>query len=216
MKFKQWLEGDLQKLFPFMSEEDPLDWKKISRYRSKDSYVKAKSKGGRETEVAAEKVITATPNRTFFGKETLENLWNNAFKIPPHTFPNGQKRPEFSVALALLKNVMHNGKNRYRLLAYWEGRETMTSEDIMEGYHSIIGGIAFIDGYMTHAWVDKHWRGTVPGEEPFNLWQKLREFAKTYLGIIGPAPDDELTSKSFRASQAKHDYNRYMNWKQSH
>ena len=48
-------------------------------------------------------------------------------------------------------------------------------------------------------------RGT--NDEGFSLYRKLREFASRR-GIVGLAPGDDLTSKSYRAAQARYDYRR--------
>ncbi len=211
-------ENHYQKLFPFMTQEDPLDYKKIGRYRDQDSYIRAMSRGGKKTEDVTEKVVSATPNSFWSMPEDLVNLWNSAIILPPHAFTSGQMRPEFHVALALLKSkkVLRDDDYRYRLLAYYQGNkgETLKREDIFDSIHSVIGGLVMVGGYITHAWVDKHWRGTLPaGGQPFSLYNKIREFARQHLGVVGLAPNDDLTSKSFRASQAKHDYGRYLQWK---
>jgi hypothetical protein len=223
MKFLQWLENEegphIQRLFPFMTDEEPVDSKKIGRYKDRDSYIKAMTRGGKKTEDSTQKIVSATPN-SFWSmmREKVENLWNDAIILPPHSFANGQVRPEYHVALALLKSEkpMENGKDRYRLLAYYQGNkgEKLTKNDLGDSIHSVIGGLVVIGGYITHAWVDNHWRGTIPaGGRHFSLYQKLREFARMYLGVHGLAPNDDLTSKSFRASQAKYDYNRFLQQK---
>jgi hypothetical protein len=224
MKFKLWLEDEdkpmAQGLFPWMTEEDPVDSKKMSRYKSRDSYVKAMMKGGKHTEITAEKIVSASPNSFWSGQEELVNLWNNAFAQPERIFPNGQKRPKMYTAYALLKSKKplneKTGDYRYRLLAFYQGHEgeKISKEDVMSGYASVLGGIVYTGGYLIDAWVDKHWRGNIPGEAANSLYTALRTFARMHLGIHGVAPDDDLTSKSYRASQAKYDYNRYLQSKQ--
>lgn len=216
MLFKLWLISETdyyQKVFPYMQEEEPPDVNKIKRYKSMDNYVKAMQKGGRQTEVAAEKLISSPASGYFIGNEELIELIPDAVSIPPKEFPNGTLRPEFRIAIAHLKTVQpiqsysekYNNKHRYRILAYWQGKvgSTFTKENVFEDYRSPIGGLSYIGGYIDTVWVDPSHRGNYD----ISLYKELREFAKRR-GIISLAPDDDLTSKSFRAAQAKYDWNR--------
>jgi hypothetical protein len=78
VNFKLWFEASVQQLFPFMTDEEPLDWKKIGRFKNRDSYIKSKIKGSRNTENAAKEVISAPVG--LWGEE-LTNLWNDAVVV---------------------------------------------------------------------------------------------------------------------------------------
>lgn len=226
MDFKIWLEGEsekpsFQQLIPHFTQEDPPDYKKIGRYVSQDNYVKAMTRGSKKTELSAEKMVSAPPGSFFTGvEEAVEKIWNHALTVPEYQFPDGRVRPTIKLNLILMVSAkpMPNGKNRHRLLAYYggmEGKEGLEdyklTRDIKKSYASPIGGLIMFGGYVTHAWVDQHWRGREPSG--FSLFESLREFARMYLGVHGTAPDDDLTSKSYRTSQAKYDYKRYLKWK---
>jgi hypothetical protein len=204
--FKKWLESDLyQSVFPFMMEEPPVDIDKIKKYKDKESYAKAASKGGKKTEIAAEKIVSARIGSWFVGEEKLLELINNATEIPPVN-TTSIKRPPFSIAFAHVKSkeILPNGKSRFRILAFWEGENKLNKQNIEN--LDPIGGIVYIGGYITDVWVSTAFRGK--DSQGFSLYKELRKFANRR-GIISVAPNDDLTSKSFRSSQAKHDYEKY-------
>lgn len=227
MQFKLWLETDerpsIQQIFPVFTQEDPPNYKKISRYSSKDAYVKAQMRGGKKTELSAEKMAGAPFGDFFSGAdEQIEKIWRNALTVPAHKFTTGQVRPEMKIHLVHLmsKEPMPNGKYRHRLLAYYGGTAKAREEHWIDRntlaqntWRTPIAGLIMMEGYITHAWVDKSWRGREPGG--FSLFEAVREFARMYLGVHGTHPDDDLTSKSYRGAQAKYDYNRYLQWKQA-
>jgi hypothetical protein len=212
MTFAQWMEM-FQPALPFMQQEPEPDHKKIARYKSKESYVKAMSKGGRQTETAAERIVSAPPSSWFIGEEELDELAQDAAIIPPIDFPPSEKypkgiqRPAFHIAFATLKGKepLPNGQYRTRILAFWQGQagKRVSPTEIMGGISHIIGGLVMIGGHITDVWVDPNYRS----DKSFNLYKELRKFA-TQKGYTSLAPGDDLTSKSFRAAQAKHDWER--------
>lgn len=212
MNFKTWLESDeYQSVFPFLREEPPAD--PGIKDKPKQDYVKAASKGGRKTEVAAEKIVSSPVGSWIVGEEELLELVNSATAIPAKNippsekYPNGLSRPEFSIAFAHVKGKepLPNGKSRFRILAFWEGQGRLGKSEIMGGKVNPLGGIVYIGGHITDVWVAPDMRGT--NSEGFSLYRKLREFAARR-GIVGVAPGDDLTSKSYRASQARYDHRR--------
>jgi hypothetical protein len=218
MEFRQWLEADYYpglKLFPFMTEEDPPNFRSIRRYKNMEDYVKAKSRGGRHTENAAKALISAPFNGKFVGKpEEVLEIIPNAIKIPAHTFPNGTRRPERSIAFVhvattapMNPNIPKYNKRRHRVLAFWQGGEETYTKDNLE-YDRPVGGISFIGDYIDTVWVDPEFKGNPEVEIP-SLYKALREFCKQR-GVMGLEPGDDLTSKSFRIAQAKYD------WKRAH
>lgn len=199
-------EEEKQQLFPWMSQDEPLD-KNIGRYKSFDNYLRAKTRGGRKTEDAAKQVVSASPNNWVSGKEEVEKIFNSEIVIPPSQFSNGQIRSEKHIAFVLLRKLDPFANGSHRLLAFWQGDRTpLTKQGILSDLHPVIGGIVFRGEYLTHAWVS-------PDYKSLDLYRRLREFARKYLGVIGVAPADELTSKSYRAAQAKYDWKRYQQTK---
>jgi hypothetical protein len=213
LSFQAWVET-YQTTFPFMQEEDPPNHKKIGRFTNQQNYIKSASKGGRQTEVAAEKLISAPVSNWFVGEEEIVEMLPNAFTIPSFTFPNGQIRPEWHVAFVVVRgtkpanpNEPKYNKRRYRILAFWQGRNTSFSRQDLDSYAKPIGGLAGLGGYIDTVWVDKEWRGSHPDKQIPSLYKVLREFAKK-IGFPSLEPGDDLTSTSFRAAQAKHDWKR--------
>jgi len=149
----------------------------------------------------------------FLGEEELLELVNSAAALPAKNippskkYPSGLSRPEFSIAFVHLKGKepLPNGKSRFRILAFWEGQKRLGKSEVMSGNLSPLGGIVYIGGHITDAWVAPDMRGT--NDEGFSLYRKLREFAARR-GIVGVAPGDDLTSKSYRTAQARYDYRR--------
>ncbi len=218
MDFKNWLENNYQKLFPFATEEDPPDFKKINRFKSLDNYLKASSSGGRKTEIAAEKLISLPANSPMIGGggERILELVPSALVIPSHQFPSGQIRPERHVAFVHLTtkepinpNQEKYNKPRHRILAYWQGdnNSRFTKERVFDPYEYPIGGVSFVGSYLDTVWIAPDFRGSHPEIGIPSLYKALREFAKKR-GIVSLEPDDDLTSKSFRLAQAKYDWNR--------
>lgn len=204
MNFKKWLqESDLyQSVFDFMKEEPPVKINK-TKFKNKEDYVNSASKTGKKTEIAAEKIVSAPVNSWVVGEEELLELVNRATYIPASKKP---PRPEFNIAIAHLKSkeILANGKSRFRILAFWEGENKIIGKNELENLNPI-GGIVYIGGYITDVWVSPAFRGT--DKQGFSLYKELRKFA-TRRGIVGLSPGDNLTSKSFRAAQAKYDYSR--------
>lgn len=197
-------EADVyQSVLPFMREEPPVDVNKIKKYKSKDEYVKAASKSGKQTEIAAEKIVSTPISSWIVGEEELLELVNKATSIPKNDNP---PRPEFSIAFVHVKSKekLPNNKSRFRILAFWEGENKILNKNEIESLNPI-GGIVYIGEYITDVWVRNDFRGT--DKNGFSLYKELRKFASRR-GIMGLAPGDDLTSKSFRAAQAKYDYSK--------
>lgn len=194
-----WLvEHDLyQSVFPFLREEPPPD-ERAKMYQNKQDYIQAVTQGAKQTEVAAEKIVSARFGSWVVGEETLLELINKAAVVPAHN-----NNPEFNIAFAHVKSneKLPNGKSRFRILAFWEGSNTIKSIENLDP----IGGIVYIGGYITDVWVNSAWRGK--DRSGFSLYKELRKFASRR-GIVGLSPGDNLTSKSYRISQAKYDYGR--------
>jgi hypothetical protein len=245
MDFKQWLETK-QLLFPFKTDDDPPNISKINKYKSLDNYVKSMSKGGRKTEISAKQVVSQPPGsamaKWFGGGFELEELVPNAVVIPSFTFPNGYKRPQWNLAIAILKskNVI-NPQNKegnykqFRILAFFQGQKsTFTKSEVMDPYANPVGGLVGFGDQITHVWVDDEYRGNLSHVNVPNLYKELLKFAKER-GIVGMASENAccskcgetvqihnepkkcpkcgtvvqpLTSKSFRAAQAKYDWKR--------
>ena len=245
MRFRLWLEAR-QLLFPFKTEDDPPNLDKIKRYKSQDNYIKAMSKGGRQTERSAEELVSQAPGGVmaswFGGGFELEDLVPGAVTIPAHTFPNGRTRPEWKIAIALLrsKNVVNpdskeGNRRQFRILAFFQSsRLTFTKSEVMDPHARPIGGIMGFGDQYTHVWVDEEYRGKSGEAGIPNLYKALLNFAREH-GIVGLAPEtatcpecgegvplqgepkpcpkcgtmaQPLTSKSFRAAQAKYDWKR--------
>lgn len=213
MSFAKWLieTGLYQKVLPFMSQEDPPNLKKISRYKTPEDYIKATTRGSRKTEVMAQKLIAAPVGSWFVGGENIIEIAPDAFTIPGKTFPNGQVRPPFKIAFVVTQSKEHVNplnpkydKYRYRILAFWQGtKPTFTKKDVE--FATPLGGLSYIGGYIDTVWVNTDMRGN-------GLYKALREFA-TRRGTPGLEPGDTLTSKSYRAAQAKYDWKRAQEMK---
>ena len=210
MNFKQWLESQ-QLLFPFKTEDDPPNLDKIKRYKSLDNYVAAMSKGGRKTEVSAKEVVKRPRWNIAIACFRSKNIINPQSKEGNH--------------------------KQFRILAFFQGRKnTFTKEEAMDPYANVIGGIVGFGDQITHVWVDDEYRGNLSHANIPNLYKELLRFARER-GIVGMAPEDAtcpkcgetvrvnnepakcpkcgtlaqpLTSKSFRAAQAKYDWKRAM------
>ena len=216
MNFAQWyLENgpdSKQQLFPWASEEEPLDYKRMARYKSPENYIKIQVKGARQTEKAAQAVISAPPNSFMSGPEEVERIFHSEVVIPPKQFPNGQIRPERHIAFVLLNKTdpMVNGNKRLIAVYQGEPKNRVTREDVLNNIYDVLGGIVFKGAYLTHAWINPHYKGP-----DINLYKAIRDFARKYYGVIGAEPGDELTSKSYRTSQAKYNWNKFQKWKQN-
>lgn len=205
MKFKQWLENEYQTLLPFASDEEPLSpeqMKQISRFKSKENYVKASSKGGKQTEIAAKKVAGSFIN-SYLGNEKIEAVYVNQIVIPQKQFTSITKPARY---IALVKTIIENNGNiLHRLLALYQGekKDRLDPQEVLDNEYQIIGSIVFQRGYITHVWVS-------PEYKDVNLYGKMREFVRKYYGIHGIAPDDDLVSKSYKSAEAKHIYNKFL------
>lgn len=216
MNFQKWLTENYQRAFPFATEEDPPDLKRISRFKSRDNYINAMSKGGKKTESAAKELISAPIG--LFVPEEIIGITPNAFVIPAATMPSGYQRSEHHIAFVHVQNIepsesvdpKYQGKRRHRLLAYWQKGPTFTKSEALEKYNRPVGGVSIIGSYIDTVWVDEEFRSPKPEAQMPSLYKALMMRAKN-MGYPGLAPDDDLTSKSFRAAQAKHDWNR--GWK---
>lgn len=195
MSFKCWLE-DYQRVFPFMQEEDPPDIKKISRYKTKEDYIRAVQRGGRQTEKSAKQWIAQPASHWLIGEEELVELIPNAITIPT---PVGEK--SLTIVHLMEKEPQSPlGKKRYRILAYLG---EMSKSDIFDQWTKPVGGISGYGGYITHVWVEDVFRGKQP-----NLYKFLMEIARER-GIVGLAPlARPLMSKDILAAQAKYDWKR--------
>lgn len=214
MRFRVWFETDqqYQQLFPWATEEDPPPIEKIKRYKSQDNYVKAMSRGGRDTEMAAERLVSAPVSNWFVGEEEIVEIVPGAMTLPAYTFPGGRTRPEWKVAFVHVKtkenvnpNVKKYDRPRHRLLAYYQGQNPQFDKSQLA--YAPIGGLSWVGSYIDMAWVAPDWRGSRPDLNLPSLYGALREFARKR-GIVGLEPGDDLTSKSFRASQARYDWQR--------
>jgi hypothetical protein len=165
MNFAQWyLENGpdpKQLLFPWATEEDPLDYKRMARYKNLDNYIKAQTKGGRQTEKAAQTVVSAPPNSWMSGGEDVERIFHSEVVIPPKQFANGQIRPERHIAFVLLNKtdpLVHGNK---RLIAVWQGEPNnrITKNDVLSHMYDVLGGIVFRGSYLTHTWIDPNYKG---------------------------------------------------------
>lgn len=208
MRFRDFFESGeqvpKQQLFPWMTEEDPVNVRSMKRHTSYDSYLKSKLRGARDTERAATAVTSATPNGFMSGTEVLQNLYPCEVVIPPKAFSNGVMRPEYYIGFVHLHktDALVNGMDR--LLAVWQGTDKkLNAQEIMAGNSLVIGGIVFRGPYLTHTWVD-------PQYKDYGLYKLLREFARKYFGVVGTAPDDKLKSRSYLTAQAKYDWKRYQ------
>lgn len=207
LNFKLWLEIH-QKLFPWATEESPVD-PNIKRFKNLDNYIKNKTKNSKKTEVAAEKLINEYPNPN---REQIIQLLPAYITLPSKNYPNGQIRSERYIAFVHLKTINNVNPNepyydrpRHRILAYYTLQNKNFSKDQVFGYFDRpIGGISFIGNDIDVVWVDQNWRGNY---DNFSLYKELRNFAKLR-GAVDLKPNDELTSKSFRIAQAKYDWKR--------
>jgi len=214
LSFRTWLET-YQQVFPFASEEDPPDLKRIRRFKNRDNYVRAMTRGARNTEDAARVLISKPISSPWVGKEEVLDIHPNVLTIPEYTFPNGRVREAVSIAFVHVRTVEPANPNqpkynkpRYRLLAFYQGRNpTFTKNDALNGMP--IGGLAHIGGYIDTVWVDDDFKGTENNKAANipSLYKVLREFAKK-IGYPSLEPGDDLTSKSYRAAQAKYDWGR--------
>ena len=126
---------------------------------------------------------------------------------------------------------------QFRILAFFQGRKNIfTEKDVMDPYANPIGGLVGFGDQITHVWVEDEYRGNLRHVSVPNLYKELIKFAKER-GIVGMASEDAscpncgetvrvhnepkkcpkcgklaqpLTSKSFRAAQAKYDWKRAM------
>ena len=210
MEFIQWLiENDVyQKLFPWATEENPVDIKKISRFKSIDNYIKNQQKGSRQTDVAAEKLILSYPNSNY---EQIVQIVPNYIVIPPKQM-GSQIRPQWYISFVHLKTINNVNPNdsyydrpRHRILAYFTGKKQgFTKDQVFDYFHQPIGGVSYIGNDIDVVWVASQWRGT---QDNISIYKELRNFAKKR-GAVDLKPNDDLTSKYFRAAQAKYDWKR--------
>ena len=126
-------------------------------------------------------------------------------------------------------------RKQFRILAFYQGQKpNFTAQEVMDPYARPVGGVMGIGDQITHVWVDKEYRGDKSAVGIPNLYKELLNFARQR-GIVGLAPEDAtcpecgttvplkgepkpcpncgamaqpLTSRSFRAAQAKYDWKR--------
>jgi hypothetical protein len=200
MNFREYLESDLyQSVFPFMREEPTADKEILSKFKNKEDYVKFMGRGGKKTEVAAEKMVMARISSWVVGEEEILEIVNSATFITTKD-PN---RPRFNLSFVHVKSkeLLPNNKSRFRILAFWQGDKDLDKSDLL--HLDPLGGIIYIGGYITNVYVKPEFRGT--DRFGFSLYKELRKFASRR-GIMSVAPGDDLTSKSYRMAQAKHDF----------
>lgn len=208
--FKEWLaEADYyQKMFPFATEEPEIDKDFIKRFKSPESYARFKSSTGRQTGDAAKQLVSQPASNWFVGEEELVELVPKAFTIPAKRFAT-RTRPEKHLAFAHLQttgpvnpnNPQYN-KPRHRLLAYWQGdQDTFTKKEVMNSISRPVGGVSWVGSYIDNVWVDDDFRNIQP-----SLYGALMKAAQRRGAVVDP--NDKLTSKEFRAAQAKHDWKR--------
>lgn len=229
MKFKEWLET-WQPALPFMQEEDPPP--KI-RHRTMDNYVRDMTRGSRDTERAAQMVVSAPLGSAMAPQN--EKIVNIIPKAATIKLPN--ERGVRYVALVLLETeepqdspLKEYQKKVYRLLAYYQKGENFNKSEIQ--FARPIGGLQGMGGYYTHIWVDPEYRGKQEGVP--NIFKLIMSYAKK-MGIHGLMPETKacekcdvqvhvgsrptkcpncghlaqpLTSKSLRTAQAKYDWKR--------
>ena len=207
-------EAEYQKLFPYLSDEEPLsdkDLKKLSQYKNKEDYVKAMSRGGRQTQKAAQAVAMAFVGGFYLGSEEVVKIYDHAIEIPEKKFIT-IIRPKRYVALVHLRTTEPNMIGNYtnRLIAIWQGAEgtPITKESILDNDYPMLGSIVFQNNYITHAYVD-------PQYKSINLYGQMRDFLRKYYGIVGTHPEDNLKSKHYLASDAKHKWNKFIQQKQN-
>ena len=155
MNFKEYLENDeYQDVFPFMREEPPVNIDK-KKYPTPEDYVKAKSRGGKNTEIAAQHNVSAPISSWTVGEEEILEIVNKATYIPAQN-----NRPEFDIAFVHTKSKepLPTGKSRFRILAYWQQNNKPISKEELPNLHPI-GGINYIGGYITDVWVNDSFRG---------------------------------------------------------
>jgi len=201
MNFREYFESDLyQSVFPFMREQPTADKNLLNKFKNKEDYVKFMGRGGRKTEVAAEKMVMARISSWIVGEEEILEIVNNATFIKN----KDSNRPKFNITFVHIKSqeLLTNNKSRFRILSFWQGEKEVLGKDELLKLDPL-GGIIYIGGYITDVYVKPEWRGT--DSSGFSLYKELRKFASRR-GITGVAPGDDLTSKSYRMAQAKHDF----------
>ena len=142
MNFKLWLENeepqqhpynnfDNQKWFPFIHQANDaeIDPKKILRFKSPDTFAKASQKGGRQTEIVTEKMVSqrvGSPILPF--DEKVVSIIPNAvvvpgYELPPsEKYPKGIKRDAGRIAFVITQgNDGYTNRNIQRILAFYQG-----------------------------------------------------------------------------------------------
>jgi len=205
MKFKQWLEAELQRMFPFATKEEPINTAWIKRFKSPENYTRWRVHSGKETGTAAEKLISPQISNWFVGEEKIADFIPDAVIIPTTKFSSEIIRPERRVAFVHVKTIKSVNPNnpkydkpRHRLLAFWQGIKPFTKQRALSEYP--IGGVSWVGSYVDTVWVDKDFRGQKP-----NLFAALMDFTRKYFGAISD-PKDKLTSFEVRKSQARYDW----------
>lgn len=235
MDFKLWLETqepeqhpynnfDRQKFLPFVHQanDERIDPKKVLRYKSPETYAKVAQRGGRQTEVVTEKMVSQRIGSPIlpFDEDVLAVVPNAviipAYQIPPsENYPKGISREAARIAFVITKGSDgHTDRRLNRILAYYQGYEPTFDKDKLK-YADPIGGLIVSNGHITHAWVHKDHRASPTNVGPwanYKLYRSLREFAATR-GFFDLEPGDELTSKSYRAADAKYQYRRALDLK---
>jgi hypothetical protein len=230
MDFKEWLETtgpeqhpynnfQRQGWFPFIHQanDERIDPKKVLKYKSPATYAKAAQKGGRQTEIATEKIVSQRINAPLlpFSEEVVRIIPNAVivpgYELPPsEKYPKGIKREAARIAFVVTKgDDSYTSRRLNRVLAFYQGyKPSFGQEDIQ--YADPIGGLIVSNGHITHAWVHEEHRANPNNIGPwgnYKLYRSLREFAAS-IGYFDLEPGDELTSKSYRASDAKYQYRR--------
>lgn len=230
MDFKTWLENQepeqhpynnfqRQKFFPFVHQanDERIDSKKVLRYKTPQSFAKASQKGGRATEVVTARMVSQRIGSPLlpFDEKVVRVIPNSvlipAYELPPsEKYPQGVQRPEAKIAFVVTQgNDGFSDRRLGRILAYYQGYKPTFDRESLE-YANPIGGLIVSNGHITHAWVDEEHRSNSKAIGPwanYKLYRSLREFAAS-LGYFDLEPGDDLTSKSYRASDAKYQYRR--------
>jgi hypothetical protein len=230
MNFKTWLESEepeqhpynnfqRQTWFPFIQQanDERINPKKVLKYKSPETYAVAAQRGGKKTEIATEKMVSQRINSPMlpFDEKIIRTVPNAvivpAYELPPtDKYPQGIKRPAARIAFVVTQgeNMFNPDRRINRVLAFYQGYKPTLSGEVLN--YDPIGGLIVSNGHITHAWVHPEHRANSNASgswSNYKLYRSLREFAAS-IGYFDLEPGDDLTSKSYRAADAKYQYRR--------